>query len=90
MISGGPVPSFALDAERSPCPVFTEPMDRFGDAAPGALDQIVAIQHQSDGDAFSAGEHTEPGFVSDDHANFRADLGFGGAHNRGPRDEKRR
>jgi hypothetical protein len=90
VISGGLVPSVALDAERSPCPVFTEPMDRLGYGAPGALDQIVAIQHQSDGDALSAGEHSEPGFVRDDRANLRADLGFGEAHNRGPRDEKRR
>src|SRR5260370_30448909 len=88
--SGGLVPAIALDTERGPCPFFTEPMDRFGDSAPGALDQIVAIQDQSDGDALSAGQHTEPGLVSDDRANLRADLGFGGTHNRGPRAEKRR
>jgi len=88
--SGGLVPSVALDAQRGSCPFFTESMDRLGDGAPGALDEIVAIQDQSDGDALSTGQHTEPGFVSDDRANFRADLDFGGAHNRGPRGERRR
>lgn len=43
----------------------------------GALDQIVAIQDQSDGDALSAGQHTEPGLAGDDRANLRADMGFG-------------
>lgn len=90
MTSGGLVPSVALDAERCSCPFFTESMDRLGDGAPGALDQIVAIQDQSDGDALSAGEDAEPGLVSEDRANLRADLGFGRAHNRGPRGERRR
>lgn len=62
---GGLVPAVALDAQSGLRPFLAETVHTLGDGSSGPLQEIVAIQDQSHGNALSGGQHSEARFVGD-------------------------
>jgi hypothetical protein len=81
--SGLVEPPVALDSQGGLGPVRSEAVDGLEHAAPGVLQQIVAIQNQGDRDALAGGQGAEGRRVMRDEPHLGADLGFCGGHDGG-------
>ena len=74
LLECGLFPAATLDAQGSLGPQRSQAVDGLEHVSPSALEQVVALQDQCDGDTLTCAEYAEGGFVGRDHFYLGADV----------------